>query len=265
MRRRPARCAHESHVPGRANTQVAAWAKGLATPRPEENERLIRTSDLIDTLAAQLVPVRPLRPPLLRALGWLALAAVVLVMLATAQGVRGDLQARLHDPAFLLTIGGALLTGVLAAVAAFMLSVPDRSGLWLLLPAPALVLWLSSVGAQCLTAWVSLDPAGMHLGETARCFATLVLTSLPLSLALLLMLRRAAPLRPLPVSLAGSIAVAALTASALSVFHRADATALILAWNLGTTALFAALAAAFGRRLLGPPAPAARRARERGL
>jgi hypothetical protein len=44
----------------------------------------------------------------------------------------------------------------------------------------------------------------------------LVLTSLPLSLALLVMLRHAAPLRPAVATLTGSLAVAAITATALS-------------------------------------------------
>jgi len=148
-----------------------------------------------------------------------------------------------------------LLTGVCAAIAAFMLSLPDRSRLWLALPAPALATWLSAIGYQCLTNWITLDPDGMRLGETARCFATLVLTSLPLSLALLVMLRYAAPLRPTPATVAGSLAVAAITAVALSLFHDLDATVMILIWNLGTTAILIGLGALFGQRLLSWVAP----------
>jgi hypothetical protein len=39
------------------------------------------------------------------------------------------------NPAFATSIAAALATGVLAAVAAFHISLPDRSRLWLLLPA----------------------------------------------------------------------------------------------------------------------------------
>jgi len=125
----------------------------------------------------------------------------------------------------------------------------------LLLPAPALVLWLSTIGYQCLTNWVSLEPNGIHLGETAQCFATLVLTSLPLSLAMLVMLRYAAPLRPIAVTLTGSLAVAAITATALSLFHELDATVMILMWNLGVAALFVGLGGAFGEKMLSWAAP----------
>ena len=216
---------------------------------------MITTPDLIEALAANLVPVRRLRPPVTRAACWLLLVALLFALLALSQGVRPDLTQRLREPTFILSMSGALLTGVLAAVAAFMLSLPDRSGFCLLLPAPALVLWLSTIGYQCLTNWVSLEPNGIHLGETAQCFATLVLTSLPLSLAMLVMLRYAAPLRPIAVTLTGSLAVAAISATALSLFHELDATVMILMWNLGVAALFVGLGGAFGEKMLSWAAP----------
>ena len=216
---------------------------------------MITTPDLIEALAANLAPVRRLRPPVTRAACWLLLAALVLALLAVSQGIRPDLAQRLREPTFILGMSGALLTGVLAAVAAFMLSLPDRSRFCLLLPAPALVLWLSTIGYQCLTNWVSLEPNGIHLGETAQCFATLVLTSLPLSLAMLVMLRYAAPLRPIAVTLTGSLAVAAITATALSLFHELDATVMILMWNLGTAALFVGLGGALGGKVFSWAAP----------
>lgn len=217
----------------------------------------MKTSDLIATLAGNLKPVRRLRPPVVRAAGWLLLAALVLALLTISQGIRPDLVQRLHDRSFTVSIAASLLTGVLAAIAAFELSLPDRSRRWLLLPLPALVVWLSNVGYQCLVHWVSIDPQGMTLGETARCFATLVLTGLPLSLALLVMLRYAAPLRPSAVALTASLAVAGVTATALSMFHVLDATVLILMWNLGTVLLFVGLGSLFGRRIFRWVAPMA--------
>jgi hypothetical protein len=87
----------------------------------------------------------------------------------------------------------------------------------------------------------------------------LVLTSLPLSLAMLVMVRYAAPLRPIGVTLAGSLAVAATTAVGLSLLHDLDATVMILVWNLGTAVMFVTLASAFGRRMFSWVAPRAAR------
>jgi len=210
---------------------------------------MIDTPDLITSLAANMSPVKRLRPPAIRAACWLLLAAALLALLAINQGIRPDLAERLRQPAFAVSMIASITTGVLAALAAFMVSLPDRSRFWLLLPVPALVVWLSNIGYQCLTQWISISPDGIGLGEAARCFATLVLTSLPLSLAMLVMLRYAASLRPTAVTLAGSLAVAAIAATALSLFHTMDATVMILMWNAGTAVLFVGLGGAFGRRM----------------
>ena len=216
---------------------------------------MITTPDLVTVLASNLAPVRRLRPPLARAACWLLVAALVLGLLAVSQGVRPDLFQRLQDSTFVMSMAAALLTGILAAVAAFMISIPGRSALWSLLPAPTLIVWLSTVGYQCLTEWVTLGPDGIRLGEATRCFATLVLTGFPLSLAMLVMLRHAARLRPVAVGLIGGLAVAAITATALSLFHELDATVMILAWNLGVAALIVALGGAWGRKIFSWVAP----------
>jgi hypothetical protein len=209
-----------------------------------------RTPDLIDALVECATPVRRLRPPLVRGALWLALAAFILALLAIGHGVRADLAERLHQPVFVVSIAAALATGALAAVAAFMVSLPDRSQWWLALPAPALAVWVGTIGYGCLTDWVVIGPDGVRFGETLRCFATLVLTSVPLAIALAVMLRYAALLRPGAVTLAGALAVAAITSSALSLFHDLDATMMILIWNLGTAALITGLGSLFGRRVL---------------
>lgn len=215
----------------------------------------MKTPDLIASLARDLPPVRRLRPPLVRAACWLAIAFVVVGLLAVAQGIRQDLATRLHDPAFAVSMASSLLTGVLAALAAFHVSLPDRSRLWLLLPLPALALWLSNIGYQCLTQWIAIGPEGVTMGEAVRCLATLVLTGMPLSLLMLVMLRYTALLHPTAAIVMGSLAVAAMTASALALFHIIDASAMVLMWNLGTAAMFVGLGTLFGGGMLHSLAP----------
>ncbi|WP_321782199.1 NrsF family protein [Burkholderia pyrrocinia] len=207
------------------------------------------TSELIESLVVDSAPVRPLRRPLWRAIGWLLLAALLLLSIAVAHGLRPDLSVKLHERVFLTGVVAAAATGILAAVAAFVASVPGRSLRWLLLPLPALLVWMSTIGYGCLTNWVEISPDGMSPGETARCFATLVLTGVPLSLTLLIMLRHVARLAPVPVAMAGSVAVSAMTAVALSLLHPLDATVMILAWNVGLTAILLIGSAWHGPRL----------------
>ena len=66
---------------------------------------------------------------------------------------------------------------------------------------------------------------------------------------MLIMLRYAAVLRALEVSVLGGLAVAAVTSFALSLFHDLDASVMILVWNLGTAILIAGLASLFGRSM----------------
>jgi hypothetical protein len=209
------------------------------------------TRELIDTLAECATPVRRLRPPLVRAMLWLAFAGVVIALIVMGHGLRPDLTLRLREPAFAVTTAAALTTGILSAVAAFVISLPDRSRWWFLLPMPALAVWVSTIGYGCLTDWVSLGPEGVRFGEELRCFSILVLTSVPLTIALAVMLRYAAMLRAGAVATTGGLAIAAITASALPLFHNHDATAMILVWNLGTALLVTGVTSAFGRRMFG--------------
>lgn len=209
------------------------------------------TSELIDSLVVDAKPVRRLRPPVARALCWLLFAALMLTLVALVHGVRPDLMLKLRQPTFVVSVAAALITAALASTASFIASVPGRSRRWLWLPAPAVVVWMSTIGYGCLTNWVSIGPDGMSPGETARCFATLAITGIPLSLVMLIMLRYVARLAPTPVVMTGSLAVAATTAVALSLFHPLDATVMILMWNFGVATLFLALSGLYGRRLFG--------------
>jgi hypothetical protein len=216
---------------------------------------VVTTTRLIEALSAQAMPVRRLRPPLVRAGAWLLVAALVMVLLALLYGFRPDLAGRLRQPDFALALVGALLTGVLAAVAAFHVSLPDRSRAWLLLPLPPLVLWVSTIGYGCLTDWVSIGPEGVEFGATLQCFATLLIASVPSSVVLLVMLRHTARLQPSVVAMAGGLASAGLAAVALMLFHEIDASVLVLLWNIGVAALLVALAGLFGRSLFAHVAP----------
>ncbi|SCK37405.1 hypothetical protein VAR608DRAFT_3441 [Variovorax sp. HW608] len=210
---------------------------------------MINTSELIEVLVSDARPVRRLLPPLLRAALWLMAPVSVFALLALGQGVRPDLAQQLREPAFVLGTAASLATGVLAAVASFMLNLPDRSRHWGWLPVPTLVLWIAAVGQGCLMHWVDIGPGGVQLGESARCLTTVLVTSLPLSLTLFAMLRHGSLLRANSVTLTASLAVAAMSATAISFFHSIDASVMILITNLGTAALIVVIGSLFGRRV----------------
>ncbi len=211
---------------------------------------MIDTTELIESLAAEAKPTRPLLNPFARAALWLAMAGAIVILLGIEHGVRTDISVQLGKPSFTLAIGASLVTGILAAIGCLVASLPDRSRSWLLLPLPSLAVWVSTISYGCLTDWVSFQSGSMQPGEAWSCLATLLLVSLPLSAMMFVMLRHAARLRPTLVTMTAGLAVAAITSMALSLFHPLDATMMILMLNLGTAAMIVAIEGAAGRTIL---------------
>lgn len=201
------------------------------------------TQDVVTALSTNLSPVRRQASAFMRTLLWLALALLVIGLLAMGHGMRPNLFMRAAELPFQLEVIGALLTGMLAAFAAFAAGIPGRSKWWMALPLPALALWMAVIGQQCLSNWIVIGPEGMSLGESAECLATIGLTSLPLSLALVVMLRLAVVMRPLASYLLGSLAVAGIAGAAMSLMHALDASVMIILFNVVTTLVIVSAAA----------------------
>jgi hypothetical protein len=210
------------------------------------------TDRLIAAMADASVPVRRLRPPLWRAASVWLTALGLLTVLVLVRGVREDIGTQLNDPRVAFGLGMALLTSGLAAVAACMLALPDRSPRWLLLPLPALALWLGSVGYGCLTAWVSLDPGMVTRNEALRCLTTSLLCGVPISALVLMLLRRGMPRDPVAATLAGGLAASGVTAVALTLIHNISPSMMIVLWNVGVTIMLVAGQGFAGRRMLRP-------------
>jgi hypothetical protein len=180
---------------------------------------------LIGELARDLRPVHRLLAPWLRAAGWLAVVAALGAALASLADL-GDIRHRLASvPDMGLAVLGSTLTALLAALAAFQTSVPDRSPHWALLPIPAALLWIAASGAGCLRTWIVPGTHDASLTEARSCLVFIIGISLPLSLLLLTMLRRACPLRPSLTAALGGLAAASAAATLLNLFHPYDAAA----------------------------------------
>jgi hypothetical protein len=221
----------------------------------------MRTEDLIDRLAQHAEPVRPLASPMRRASIWLSIAVGVVVAIFAIEGPRPDLALKMSETPYLLEWLGSLATGWAAAVAAFHLSLPDRSRRWLLLPLAPAALWLSGIGYGCLTDWIRLGPDGFAVGTSWGCFRTILLVSLPLTALQLVMLRHAARLRPIETLATGSLAAAAFSAAGLSLFHHLDTALMVLIWHMGSIVLVVAFWSLGARRIfswLEPGSPIAR-------
>ena len=95
------------------------------------------TGKLIERLVAEAKPVKRLKPPAIRAalrlVGVMAAAAIAVLFFSDLEAFR----RRIADPALMLELAATFATGAAAVLAAFNLSLPDRSRAWALLPLPA--------------------------------------------------------------------------------------------------------------------------------
>ena len=210
-----------------------------------------RYEGLVQSLSADLMPVRRLRPPAQRALLWLGAA----VATATVVAPFSDLAAMMHRltaaPDLWLAVIGSILTAVLAAVAAFELSLPDRSPKWALLPVPAALLWVGASGLGCLRVWFVPGTHDASLREAETCLFFIIGLSIPLSVLLLAMLRQAHSLWPNLTGVMGGLAVAGASATVLNLFHPYDAAATDLIVHVGAVAIVIMANWAFAGWLFG--------------
>lgn len=210
-----------------------------------------RHDRLIGELAGTLRPVRRLPPPWLRAAGWLVLVAAIggaLACFANLDAVRDRLAT---VPDMWLAVLGSTLTALLAAVAAFQTSVPDRSPSWAWLPVPAALLWIGASGLGCLRSWIVPGTHEANMTEARGCLVFIVCLSLPLSVVLVMMLRRACPLRPGLTATLGGLASAAAAATLLNLFHPYDAAATDLVIHAIAIAAVVFATKALGTRAFG--------------
>jgi hypothetical protein len=210
-----------------------------------------RTEKLIEAIAADARPARPLAPPLARALAMLALFGVAgglgIWLFADARTL-----ARLYDGRehmMMPEMAAMLATGVLAVTGAFFLSIPGRSRLWLWAPLPTLLAWIGLSGMGCLRVLARSGPAG---GDGMDCLIFILAASLVLGAPLVWRLSRAAPIEPMRVALLGGLGVAALAAFLLQFFHPFTVTFLDLGMHLAAVAIVIGAMALVSRRMLAP-------------
>jgi len=209
------------------------------------------TNALIQELANSAVPIRRLPTPWARMFLWLALSVPFLVAVIWLM-MPSDINpvAALADRRFLLEEAVLLVTALTAALAAFGSVVPGYDRRMLLIPFVPLAAWLVSLGEGCWRNWVALGANGLTLRPDWDCLPPAILIGIVPSIAMVMMLRRGAPLLPRVSIALGALAVAALANLGLRLFHVGDASVMVLFWHLGGAAVLAGLAAVAGRRVL---------------
>src|SRR5271170_3838591 len=206
---------------------------------------------LVRALSADLTPVHRLASPGLRLLTWLAILGAVALSLAMVSDVGAMIRRLMAAPDMMwLAAIGSMLTAVLAAAAAFELSLPDRKAAWALLPLPAVLLWIGASGMGCLRAWPVAEAYPMPVDQPEHCLIFILGLSLPLSLLLIAMLQRGFSLRPNLTAIIGGLACASAAATLLNFIHPYDAAATDLAIHAFAVVIVILVNTIFGGRIL---------------
>lgn len=205
---------------------------------PDQAEKLIAD------LTADLQPVHRLARPFWRAAGWVGIALVVNGLAVLMHGgMRPDIMPMLMTPSYSMLLSATIITGILSAVAVFMISIPGRSRYWAALPLPGVLFWFASAGYGCFADWVKMGPQGLQMGHSVDCFTWIMVISLPLSLVLYFMVRHAAWIRPGPTLVLGMLSTAAFAATGLSLLHDLDTSMMIMVWHGGAILILLGLSA----------------------
>lgn len=210
----------------------------------------METVRLLRTLTDTAVPVRPLPRPWVRSTVWLAIAIPYMALVVAVISPRVDLMNKLTEVRYLFEQFVALSTGIAASIAAFASTIPGYSRKALLLPLLPLAAWLGALGQGCVSTWFQFGASGLALRPDWYCFPAIVLVGAIPAVAMVIMLRRGAPLMPSATVGLGGLAAAGLGNFGLRFFHPQDASLMVLVWQCGSVFALAVFAAGVGRYVL---------------
>jgi hypothetical protein len=213
----------------------------------------MKTDELIDRLGRDVTVARPLAAPGIRTAVWMVWAVSYLVVVAVMMFAVMSSAAVTPTPLYLVQQGAALVTGIMAARAAFASVIPGSNNRVWVLPAIGAAVWGVSLLWTCV---LDLQASGT-LGVTSQsdwpCVVSMTVGSLVVGSPLIWMLRRGAPLTPSLTAFLAALAALSF-ANIEACLTRPHAFALtVLLWHGGTVAAIATLSALMGHRWLRWP------------
>lgn len=211
---------------------------------------IMDTDRLIQTLVDTAKPVLPLQRPWVRSALWLAIAIPYMALVVYVMSPRADLIPKLTEARYLFEQFAALATGIAAAIAAFASTIPGYSRRVLLLPVLPLAGWVGALGQGCISAWIEFGANALTVRPDWFCFPAIILVGAIPAVAMVVMLRRGAPLMPCTTVALGGLAAAGLGNFGLRFFHPQDASLMVLVWQFGSVFILATLAGCLGRYVL---------------
>jgi hypothetical protein len=180
---------------------------------------------------------------------WLTISLPYVTAVVVMKPAAIDFHARI-DTRFALEQTTILATALTAAIAAFASVIPGHHRKIYLLPLLPLALWLVSLGEGCASDWLRFGADGLQVHPDWECAPAAIFIGIVPAAAMVVMLRRGAPLAPRVSVALGALAVAAIGNFGLRIFHIGDVSVMVLVWHFGGLALISVLAGRIGRHVL---------------
>jgi hypothetical protein len=214
----------------------------------------VRTDELIQHLAADVRPVRPLRPIAVRVAGWLVLAGASLVMVMLMMGVRRELRDALDRADFAFEALLLVVTAISAAAGALIISVPGaaRSPLVRWIPLTVGVVSVLWAAGELAFAAATGAPTGRLTFAWHCVYKTTSVAAVP-GVVLFMMVRRAAPMHAMWAGLLAVLATTAVGVLGANIICPNDRPLHMLLWHATPLILFTAAGAGLGAWLLKWP------------
>jgi hypothetical protein len=206
----------------------------------------LRTEELIERLAADTAPVKPLLSPARRALIWTVAAGICVVLGVLHFGVRRDIVEASQSGLFLLRVGLLASTMWLAVLAAFRLSVPGHderawSRWW---PLALLGILVALVAAE-----VVMGALGDGIGRGLHgwgCLRKVAFTGAVPAVLAVVLIQRASAVEPRWAALLGVLAAGAAGALTPEIACPIKGPMHIMLWHVLPVTLAAGLGAIVG-------------------
>jgi hypothetical protein len=177
------------------------------------------TKTLIDRLAGDAKPVKPLRAPLLRAAAFLVTVAAVMSALVAYSGHPAEMLAQLAHMPYTAEQTGALVGGIGAIIAAVMTAIPGRSPNWVYLPFPGIALWLASGSLECYAQVAGGTYEFTSLFASQDCFIFILGAGVPTAIAAYIFLRHTLSIGVARVLALAGLGAALLASTLLQLMH----------------------------------------------
>src|SRR3989442_1994573 len=133
------------------------------------------TTRLIQPLAGNVQPVRPLRRPWMRTVAWLAVSIPYVAIIVLVLTPRHDLILKLSETRYIVEQIAALAAGMGAAAAAFASTVPGYNRKFLILSLLPSIGWLGTLGHGCIRGWLQFGISGFTIETDSNGLAGLCL------------------------------------------------------------------------------------------